>query len=360
MKIDLSIKNVSSYLPNKKGKEILIFFGEDLVKRIATSIMSGGNLRDVTDNLTRKRLALSNAAIFYIYIKNLCESDDFTEKFYDILSTHIKSTKKKDQKNILLWFSGLTNKGIDNLTRGKSEKLINYFNDQKDIIDQVSDKLIDDFGNLDLNLKLEGKDNLLSWKSILQILTAAGAQTLFIRGSEKSMYGKLFEKITLGIVLQLLDFKLIDKNDSTCSENVFWLNSKTEQGKREKDATLLYRLGKGINFDIGFIGRGNPEITHDKKTRFSNQETINKEQHRMFTIILIDSLGRNSNVPIKEEHSEVVQMSMTYWVFEIAKILEEKLDYRHEILKLTQEDSIPYIENKIKDMDLKPLFERIS
>src|SRR3990172_192510 len=111
----------------------------------------------------------------------------------------------------------------------------------------------------------------ISKYAMKSLIKTIGAQTLAIRGSEKSAYGKLFEKLVLGSLLHILGFKHIAPPPQEY-EKVFWLSSRNE--KRESDATLLYELGQGVRFDIGFIGRGNPEISLDKVTRFEREISL--------------------------------------------------------------------------------------
>src|SRR3989344_9380367 len=81
-----------------------------------------------------------------------------------------------------------------------------------------------------------GKESILDWHDMLSLFCTIGSQTLAVRGSEKSTYGKLFERLVLGSVLQVLGFEhvLYPPRKTT---GVFWLSSRLEA--RESDATLL-------------------------------------------------------------------------------------------------------------------------
>jgi hypothetical protein len=83
--------------------------------------------------------------------------------------------------------------------------------------------------------------------------------------------------------------------------------------------------------------------------------------HAMKTIILVDRIGDKSRIVemAKATNGHIIQMSMTYWVYELAKILSEYSDFKHEILKSKDEDSIDYIHKKIKDVNLKPFTDKI-
>ena len=52
----------------------------------------------------------------------------------------------------------------------------------------------------------------LTWEWQTLLAMALGSATLAIRGSEKSIYGKFFEKLILGSVLSVMGFNLSEKN----------------------------------------------------------------------------------------------------------------------------------------------------
>jgi hypothetical protein len=177
------------------------------------------------------------------------------------------------------------------------------------------------------------------------LLNTIGAQTLTIRGSEKSTIGKLFEKLVLGSLLSILGFQYVAPHQP--GEKVFWLSSQNE--KRESDATLLYEIGKGVRFDIGFIGRGNPEISLDKVTRFQQAEILQGIPFYMATIIIVDRIGRNSRIVemARAVNGEIVQMSATFWPLQVATILHETLGFEHELLSLSPEQVENYLRERL-------------
>lgn len=74
----------------------------------------------------------------------------------------------------------------------------------------------------------------------------------------------------------------------------------------------------------------------------------------MSTIIIVDRIGEGSRITelAKRIDGNIVQMSMNFWVREVAQILQNKVGFKHEILKLTNEESIKYIQSKMKQTDL--------
>ncbi|EGQ2960266.1 CfrBI family restriction endonuclease, partial [Staphylococcus pseudintermedius] len=136
-------------------------------------------------------------------------------------------------------------------------------------------------------IKLDNKVININWEIINLLFMAIGAQTLTIRGSSKSMSGKMFEKLVLGSCLTLMGFEYLEEAPSEIdpSKKYFWLSSISESD-RETDATITYNE-KAISIDIGFIGKGNPEIASDKLTRFRSYKDIGKISHLMRTIVIV-------------------------------------------------------------------------
>lgn len=184
------------------------------------------------------------------------------------------------------------------------------------------------------------------------LLNAVGAQTLTIRGSEKSAYGKLFEKLVLGSLLHILGFKHTLPPPREL-ERVFWLSSRSE--RRESDATLLYELGKGVRFDIGFIGRGNPEISLDKVTRFEREVSLGHSNYYMATIILVDRIGANSRIKTLAEEigGTIIQMSASYWPKQVADVLKRSLGFEHSILEMDDRKVENFLREKMQSVPLQ-------
>ena len=212
------------------------------------------------------------------------------------------------------------------------------------------------YGDITLQVNYNEQGYFLKWKNLLRCLLAVGAATLTIRGSEKSLYGKTFEKFVLGSVLTILGFNHIEKSDVSKSENVFWLSERLD--KRESDATLLIKAGVGVRFDIGFIGKGNTEVSLDKVSRFERFMDFGKATYATTTIILVDNIGENSRIAVmaREIDGYILQMRETYWVYRLATILYERFGYSSEILNYTKEQSLSYIDKKMRNVNLNMFF----
>lgn len=360
MKVSNKIPIKGIELVKYKGSELIDKLGEDVISDVVVSILCGGNVRAMTEKLTQRRIAMSNSSMLMTFIE-LSYSDVELDDLYTVIEKELMSKAKLSiaEKNFLYWIIGLTGKSVQNVLRGNKNNLKNYLEELTESLEANGQKVLEDFGNLEGNLAVGEKTMPISWKTFLQLSLAIGTQTLALRGAEKSMYGKFFEKLILGALLSILGFKFIKSSDTTSSKMVFWLSERGD--KRESDATLLLKPGKGIRFDIGFIGVGNTEISLDKVSRFEREMERGSERHFMKTIILIDRIGAGSRIVemARAIDGSIVQMSMNYWVYEIATIFKECIGYEHEILKLSKEKSLEYINENLKGLNLKSFTEGI-
>ena len=354
-------KIVSKYIP-KLGKnlaqysanEMIERVGDEAIKEVVKSVLLGGNIRALTEGLTRKRLTLSNVSLFYAYLQASKNIDKFVENFQTIVSTELRTVKlTTEEKLYLQWMLGLTKKGIQNVLRSDAQTTKKYLAELNESLLDSSKQIKETFGSLSGSIKI-GEDSFwVNWNALLQIFTAIGSQTLAIRGAEKSMYGKLFEKLILGSLLTILGFQKIDESDISKKHKVFWLSSRGN--KRESDATLLFKPGVGIRFDIGFIGPGNTEISLDKVSRFESLMEHGNQKHNMSTIVIVDRIGKGSRIVemAQQINGYIVQMSMTNWVKEICDILNQTIDFEHPLLDMNETQALKFISTKMGKIDLQ-------
>lgn len=180
------------------------------------------------------------------------------------------------------------------------------------------------FGALAWTLDVENDAVRWDWLWAHTLMVPIGSQTLATRGSEESMYGKFFEKMVMGSVLSMLGFRF--DRERTGTDMTYWLSERGE--RRESDATALVGNERGVRFDIGFIGPGNPEITLDKVSRFERFAEIGGRRFDLLTIIIVDRIAQGSRI---EEHAELIdghilQMSSSLWVKNLDRILDENCD----------------------------------
>lgn len=333
------------------GKELINKLGNELISKVVLSLLCGDNIRNLTEGLTQRRILLMNSSLFITYLKALSSIDNFTSSLSKIVNKELRGKISPDMKQYLLWFIGLTGKSVQNVIR-EADSLKSYLTSLDKNMKDISTEVENLYGDLSLNVRNEGVDYLLQWPDLLRCMLALGAQTLSIRGSEKSMYGKLFEKFTLGSVLTVLGFQYVNITDKR-NKMIFWLSERKD--KRESDATALLRPGAGIRFDMGFIGVGNTEISLDKVSRFEREMERNGYHNTTHTIILVDRIGEGSRITDMAEaiDGHIIQMSGTYWVYSLAHTIKEIYDfYDHPILHFNKEKSLKYLKRKMSEFEL--------
>jgi len=325
--------------------------GIEIIQNVVASILTGSNVRDLTEGLTQRRVLLVASSLLVTYLRAMSSTKNIVEDLTKIIKQNAKLKLSAEKRTFLFWFLGITGKSIQNVFRDE-EGFDRYLKTFDENLASISESVVSRYGDLDFNVSFEGKELFLKWPNLLRILLAVGAQTLTIRGSEKSLYGKMFEKFVLGSVLSLLGFEYIDMNDKTKKSNVFWFSER--ENKREADATVLIRPGVAVRFDIGFIGRGNPEVSLDKVSRFERFLERGDEKYYSCTIILVDTIGESSRIVemAKNIDGEILQMSETYWVLKLAKVLEKRCHYVCEITNMSQKDSLSYIKRRMKRLDI--------
>lgn len=315
---------------NANKKTLVETLGWQVIQQVVYDVLCGKNLRDLTEPLTRRRLAILNAALLAWAI----QEDSWDELLQQAAQT-LQNASPKAQRWTAQWLLGLTDKGRQNILRDKDSQIESYVLEYKNAIQAIVRESEDTFGALNGNFHIGQQTQNINWEALLYLMSAVGAQTLTVRGSEKLLYGKFFEPLVLGTLLFSLGFQFCKDAQHIPPQphNVFWLSSKFE--KRESDATLIYKPGKGARFDIGFIGRGNPEISLDKVSRFERKADFDRQKYDIITIILIDRIGRNSAIETQAQaiNGHIIQMSMGYWPAQVARVLQTVLGFTHPILK---------------------------
>lgn len=344
---------------SSKGKDIILEIGIDIIKAVIFDVLTGKNLRDSTELLTRKRIISLNAATLSMMINGASKEKNFVNKLPGLASEMLKIGKlQKQERWLMQWMLGLTDKAFQNVLRDDVENIEKYKKSYIDITQKAIGEFRKDYGEIQGSISLNPKTKAeLNWGFMVQLMSTIGAQTLAIRGSDKSTFGKLFEKLILGSLLYILGFKMVSPYDIKKPRKVFWLSSRKE--KRESDATLLYEAGKGVRFDIGFIGRGNPEISLDKISRFEREIELGNKKWYMATIIIVDRIGKNSGIETlaRSIKGNIVQMSGSYWPIKVAKILNETFGYRDSILRIPQSRLNSYIKRKVNRVPFQEILK---
>lgn len=342
------------------GKEFIERLGVETARQVILAVLRGENIRTQTEPLTRRRVAIATGAMISLFAKGWAEIDVFTEKVSSLALEQMMNTpqSKKDTFWPAQWLIGLTGKSIQNVLRSNSELRQSYILDFEKTVEEAARRCQEDFGDISMNLGYVVDGNLkqnikpLGWKDVTRLSISIGATASTIRGSEKSLYGKLFEKLIMGSVLTILGFEHVDNAQSKKLEKVFWLSDSSDV--RECDATIRLRPGKVARFDIGFIGKGNPEIMKDKLTRYANEIQQNGVANFSQTFIIVDRMPettRTMDAALKSG-TEIIQMSMQFWALDLAKGLKKRLGYEAEILSIPEDELSEYLEQKLRPVPI--------
>lgn len=340
-------------LVESKGSNFIRQAGEAAVRKVVVDVLCGVNLRASTESITRQRLGRLNAATLLLYLRGLQVAFDFSKQLPELAAAGLSRRTSKSEKWLYQWTLGLTDKGFQNVLRDDGNAVARYAKSFAENLQALAKQTGEEHGDLSCRVCLgRDKEVVFDWQDILSLFCTIGSQTLAIRGSEKSTYGKLFERLVLGSVLSIFDFEQSIPSESKLG-GIFWLSSKI--GEREADATLLIKAGQAIRFDLGFIGRGNPEITKDKVSRFERNLEVGHQRYDSTTIIIVDRVGPSSALEdqARRAGAMVIQMSLSHWPKQLAQVFAQRFDYRHELLTLAPSALPGFFQRKLQRMNLE-------
>jgi len=348
------------------GKQFIERLGLETIRHAIVSVMMGENLRTQTEPLSRRRIAQISGALITMFAKGNHEIENFGEKLSDLAYKQMCSSRKNDvcSQWPAQWFLGLTGKSIQNVLRSNQETTKTYIDDFESAVRDAAKNCKHDYGNCTMKLGFvqdgAGVTTELTWEDIIRLTTAIGSQTLTIRGSDKSMYGKLFERLILGSLLSVLGFTRVNPTTNQKNSGVFWLSDSSDN--RESDATLLVKPGKLARFDIGFIGPGNPEISKDKLSRFAREIETSKGTAASTTFIVVDRLPRTGKTlaAAQKVGAEIVQMSMQYWPKELAQLLGKRLGIKHELQIMPENEIKSYLTQKLSTIQIQDFLNHVE
>lgn len=328
--------------------------GEDGLKDIIRNVFLGGNVRDTTEFITQRRLMRSFSATYELFIKHLSNEISDISAFVNLVCNELQESSAIPKKTFYYWLLGLTKKGFDNIVRNR-ENLEDYKDSFVSSVMEIIPDLSEQFGEISGTLRLGEKEISVDWKLLTMLSICISAQTLTLRGSAKSMNGKLFERLVLGTLLTIMDFQYCQTPPTTINANskLFWL-SKMDENERETDATIIYN-GIAISIDIGFIGKGNPEISLDKVTRFNRYKEIAGVSHTMKTIIIVDTVAENSDLPNKAARvgGIVLQMIKPDWIISFAKEICHIYGIDHPLQHIITDDLDAYLQLHMSDINIQ-------
>lgn len=227
------------------------------LKKLALHLLLGKNYRVMTEENTKGKLLIAYSWLIDLYEK---AKQEYGENWRQELLNQLMELDQHDseEKNLMYWLVGLTRKTAQNLEVS---------------LEELPDFLCDTIAYCN---QLFAEEDYSESQEQAWLLLMAGAATLNIRGSQKSLIGKAVERVFLRASLSLLGLEY---------ERDFWtaIPSDIEVG-RETDAEVETKRGR-IRIDIGLIAEGNPEVITDKIGRVGRHG-----------IVIFDRIGARARV----------------------------------------------------------------
>jgi hypothetical protein len=346
------------------GREFIEQVGIEAARDAVLHVLMGGNLRDRTEPLTRRRIAMISGGLVALFARGQLQVPNFTDNLSEMAVEEIQIARS-DKAAIWLaqWLIGLTGKSVQNVLKSDRKAVRQYVTEFDAIIDESAIQCREVLGDLEMILNFsdgEQQKAVLDWEGVTRLTTAIGSQTLTIRGSNKAMYGKLFEKLVLGSVLTILGFERVEQAKNTKTHHVFWLSDSSSI--RESDATLIFRPGKVARFDIGFIGPGNSEISKDKLSRYAREYDNLGGASESVTFIVVDRLPKTGKTETAARNigAEIIQMSLQFWPRYLARRLHQRLGFEHELLDMPDKEVGQYLAQKLETIPILDFLSGVS
>jgi hypothetical protein len=294
------------------GNSIISEMSSTEFRTMLIECLTGRNPRIHTENWAQSRVFHGVfTGIQEMYASGLKTDPKFITNAPNVASLYLKNhheRKKRLEKNDVLlcqWVCNLTSKGWDNILQANSQNLITWGNSVKESVNWVK------YGDLETNL------------INMTIYNASLAK----KGGLKSAMGNLFEPLLLFTSLRACGLKFVTEElYDSAKIPCFVLNVNEGRQSDAQIKTTLSNTSK-IDIDIGFIGKGNPEIIADKTQRFGNLLGGGKKPLEG-TIIIVSAIPETEGAQLVVRQAtilgaKVVTMSGCNWIYELSKILIE-------------------------------------
>ncbi|MEM8834921.1 MAG: CfrBI family restriction endonuclease [Planctomycetota bacterium] len=349
-------------LLNFGGQEFIERVGPESLRAATLHILRGDNVRTQTEPMTRQRIAEVFGAMTKLLANASKRHNSLFVQLSELSWHQLSNATQSDRASVwpAQWLLGITGKSTQNVLRSEPAAFEEYTKNFEETLTNAAESLSSEFGILNAQIDLDGESVSLSWVEYLRFLTAMGCAELAIRGSDKSRYGKLFERLVLGGLLSSLNLDYRQSNDELSARS-FWLSDSTDD--RECDGTAVVRPGYLARFDIRFIGIGNPEIVRDKLSRYARQAERQGISHSSITFIIVDRYPtgpRSNSLQLAEQSgSELIQMSMSCWPREVATRLHERLGFDHPLRSMSDSDVADYLHSSLLELDMLDFVPRL-
>lgn len=105
-------------LINSKGIEFVRQVGLEATREVVYDVLVGRNLRDSTELITRRRLAMLNGSLLAMVLQSEARWPGFTERLPEFAAEQLrKGEHGKEERSLAQWVLGLTGKAVQNVLR---------------------------------------------------------------------------------------------------------------------------------------------------------------------------------------------------------------------------------------------------
>jgi hypothetical protein len=116
-------------LLSASGNQLVEQVGLDIIRGVVYDVLTGKNLRDSTEVLTRRRIAALNLSLLEFFMKGSKEIKNFEKQLPELADKSLMSKKiSKTERWLCQWILGLTDKAFQNVLRDDEEAIEEYKN----------------------------------------------------------------------------------------------------------------------------------------------------------------------------------------------------------------------------------------
>lgn len=244
---------------------------KEFISKIVYSILTGQDYRTYVLATINKRFIDKAQELISEVFEYKQRGDNWLEKLLDDTSKKIG----KENKFKLLWYGGLNNKTVKNMTGGTSTKEVCLDLGKKNI--KALQLLLEEFESseelyqIKIIIKKDHEEVELDNVESLFFVNIISAMKLTIQGGAWSEVGKKTEKGLLFVIFRLL--KIPDDNYILTTDE---MKKKGLVENREIDAIVFSKDKEPLTFELKLLGIGNPEIGDEALARKVNLFLIDR------------------------------------------------------------------------------------
>ncbi|MEM3403675.1 MAG: CfrBI family restriction endonuclease [Nitrososphaeria archaeon] len=244
---------------------------KEFIGKIIYSILKGQDYRTYVLAIINKRFVDKTQELISEIYEYKQKGDNWFEKLLD--DTFKK--RGKENKFRLLWFGGLNDKTVKNMTGGTSEKEVCLDLGKKNmkalrLLLEEAERRENNF-SIRIIIKKDQNQIELDHVESLFFINIISAMKLTIQGGAWSEVGKQTEKCLLFVIFNLLE---IPKEHYILTTDE--MKKKGLIGNREIDALVFTKNKEPLTIELKLLGIGNPEIGDEALARKVNLFLIDR------------------------------------------------------------------------------------